>query len=333
VPEQMEDGQWYKGNTHTHTTVSDGDTDPDAVARWYLDRGYNFLCLTDHNKYVDPATVSLPANRREDFILIPGEEVSGPRAIHTTALNIPSLVDWNPGEASNTAVVQYHVDQTRNAGGQPILNHPNFHFALSAADLLPVERLHLFELYNGHPQVFNNGDAEHPSTEELWDALLSAGRRVYAVSSDDAHRFKKWSADQSNAGRGWLMVRAAELTPVAITNAIRDGQFYATTGVILSEVILGDDRIAITVDEAATDGELQSQYLVPRQIDGGAAGYRIDFIGEHGRLLQSFPGTRAEFDAQPVTTYVRCKVTYRRAVAGGFEEYYAWTQPVFRDGR
>lgn len=67
--------QWYKGNTHTHTTVSDGDTDPAIVVQWYHDRGYNFLSLTDHNKFVDPTDVDMPHNLRADFILIPGERL------------------------------------------------------------------------------------------------------------------------------------------------------------------------------------------------------------------------------------------------------------------
>src|SRR5262245_1668071 len=31
---------WYKGNTHTHTLNSDGDSTPDEVVRWYRSHGY-----------------------------------------------------------------------------------------------------------------------------------------------------------------------------------------------------------------------------------------------------------------------------------------------------
>lgn len=41
--------RWYKGNTHTHTLWSDGDAAPEFAAKWYKDRGYHFLCLSDHN--------------------------------------------------------------------------------------------------------------------------------------------------------------------------------------------------------------------------------------------------------------------------------------------
>src|SRR4029450_2752195 len=43
------DLRWFKGNTHTHTLNSDGDSTPDDVVRWYREHGYDFLALTDHN--------------------------------------------------------------------------------------------------------------------------------------------------------------------------------------------------------------------------------------------------------------------------------------------
>src|SRR5262245_35808890 len=41
--------RWYKGNTHTHTVNSDGDSTPVEVVRWYREHDYNFLVLSDHN--------------------------------------------------------------------------------------------------------------------------------------------------------------------------------------------------------------------------------------------------------------------------------------------
>jgi hypothetical protein len=52
--------KWYKGNTHTHTWWSDGDSPPELVVKWYKEHGYNFLALSDHNilsegeKWIEP---------------------------------------------------------------------------------------------------------------------------------------------------------------------------------------------------------------------------------------------------------------------------------------
>src|SRR6185503_11179769 len=66
---------WYRGNTHTHSLNSDGDSPPDSLARWYRDHGYSFLFITDHETLTDP----VPLNARfgtPTFLLIRGEEIT-----------------------------------------------------------------------------------------------------------------------------------------------------------------------------------------------------------------------------------------------------------------
>ena len=197
--------KWYKGNTHVHTTLSGhADTTPDEVAKWYLDRDYNFLILSEHNKFIDPETINLPEGRREDFILIPGEEVTDDdHVVHSTAMNIEDLVPWNKdANSSVTQAIQFHVDATHDHGGTTILNHPNFEYAIRTGDILGTHDLYMFELYNGHNAVNNYGDEKHISTEVMWDSLLSQGMKIYGVSSDDAHQFQVMSPNVSNPGRG-----------------------------------------------------------------------------------------------------------------------------------
>jgi hypothetical protein len=68
--------RWYKGNLHTHTLNSDGDTSPEEVTRWYKDRGYNFLLLSDHNRLTDAASLNAMYASKEQFLLLQGEEVT-----------------------------------------------------------------------------------------------------------------------------------------------------------------------------------------------------------------------------------------------------------------
>ena len=45
----VDSGQWFRGNIHTHTLWSDGDDFPEMVVDWYRRNGYHFLALSDHN--------------------------------------------------------------------------------------------------------------------------------------------------------------------------------------------------------------------------------------------------------------------------------------------
>ena len=333
--------RWYKGNTHTHTMLcGHADSHPDTVAMWYLDRGYNFLILSEHNTFIDPDSVNLPEPRREDFILIPGEELTDCEDIHTTAMNIKRLIPINcpsnppavnPGPDDNPKVfyMQKHVDSTRAIGGIPILNHPNFVSGASAASILKVDRLHMIELYNGHPSVYNWGNEKHASMEQKWDSLLTAGKKVYGVSSDDAHDFKIWDVKESNPGRGWVMVQSTALTPDAISDAMSAGNFYASSGVILSEVNAGKESFEVIVDTTATFKETESPYIIGYKSDEILDGFYIELVSEGGKVIEKIEGADATFKNPENAIYARVKITYARNRGSGSEQFFAWSQPVF----
>ncbi len=58
------EARWYKGNTHTHTWWSDGDSPPEVVVKWYKEHGYNFLVLSDHNVLSEGERWLVPEGRR-----------------------------------------------------------------------------------------------------------------------------------------------------------------------------------------------------------------------------------------------------------------------------
>ena len=122
------------------------------------------------------------------------------------------------------------MEAIRAKGALPAVNHPNFNWAMTSRDLLEVPGMTHFEVYNGHPEVHNHGGGGAESLEEMWDALLTAGRRLYGIAVDDAHVFKRFARNLSNPGRGWVMVRAAALDTGSIMKALRSGEFYASTG-------------------------------------------------------------------------------------------------------
>lgn len=327
----LEPPRWYRGNTHTHTNRCDhADSSPEQVAAWYLEKGYHFLVLSEHEVFIDPATVKLPEPRRPDFVLVPGEELTGPRGIHSTALGISKKIDGTaPKETPAAEVIRRHVGRTRDAGGAAILNHPNYRWGVKAEDALAAPELELIEVHNGHPAVMDEGDATHPSTEALWDALLSAGRRVWGVASDDAHHFQgDWSADRSNAGRGWIVVEAAGCTAPAIVEAVRAGRFHASSGVVLASLRATATRIELAVDEAATKAEVERGLAVGRKATG-APGLLLEAVGKGGRVLATSAGPGAAFDLPAGEPYLRVRVTWTRARGGEAEAFFAWTQPVF----
>ena len=272
--------------------------------------------------------------------MIPGEEVSDYKHIHTTGMNVSrevfpqypnelSTIKDNRFDNFKTYLMQKHTDSIRSANGIPILNHPNWNSGASAADIQKVEGLNMIELYNGHPDVNNWGNEEHASMEKKWDSLLTAGRKIYGVSSDDAHFFKKWAIDESNPGRGWVMVKSKELTANSITNAMVKGDFYASSGVILSQIVKNNKTYKVKIDVDRSLEELKSPLLVGYKTGKEAEGFSIEFISDSGKIIQTSIGTSAKLKIPKGVQYVRAKIIYSREISSNSERFFAWTQPIF----
>jgi hypothetical protein len=302
---------WFKGNTHTHTTNSDGDSPPEVVTRWYQDHGYSFLVLSDHNYLT--AESSFPYEKKDGFLLIQGEEVSatyqttadGPRRpIHINALDLKAVIEPVNGTTA-AETVQANVDRIRAAQAVPHVNHPNFRWALTADDLMKIRGCRLLEIWNGHPTVHNEGGGGAPGMEEVWDRLLTGGLTVYGIAVDDAHHFKgEFAADRVNPGRGWIHVRAGELRPHALMQSLERGDFYASNGPVLEDVVADESSLRIRI--------------APR-LDFKHTTY---FYGKGGRVLASSADTAPSYTFRGDEGYVRARVVDSAGRA-------AWVQPVF----
>ncbi len=399
-------GRWYRGNLHTHSLWSDGDDFPEMITRWYADRGYHFLAMTDHNvlargerwmnesdiaarggeicleKYREAfGTTFLQTRQHEgrtqyrltplneyrkeferpgEFLLIEGEEISdsvNKLPVHLNATNLEELLEPTGGATVREAIdnnLRMAAEQTLRLG-QPILvhvNHPNFGWAVTAEDLAAVTRARFLEVYNGHNAVNHLGDDEHPSVERMWDIVNTLRidklglPPLYGLGTDDSHYYH--GRPGSHPGRGWVLVRAAELTPRSLIAAMYRGDFYASSGVTLEEVEFDPERRELRLEIAAAEGvTCQTQFVGTRRDygrdlesnEGVTVKDDIQTADQGARKYSPFMGAVLATDSSlsPVyrftgdELYVRAVVTSSRAhpdpsFEGQFEQ--AWTQPV-----
>ncbi len=301
--------RWFKGNTHTHTTGSDGDSPPEVVARWYKSHGYQFLVLSDHNVFTDPARLSALVD--STFLLIGGEELTTQvqrRPVHVNGLALTQLIAPR-NDSTLVGTIQANVDAVREASGVPHINHPNFRWAFGVTELLQVRNDSLLEIHSGHPLVHNEGGDGAPGMEAVWDALLTAGKRIYGIAVDDAHHFQgEFARNRSNPGRGWIAIAAPRLDAGELMRNLERGRFYASSGVVLDSLSVSDRAMALRIRP-------ESDFK-----------YTTTFIGDGGRILARVGGLAPRFtlDAgNPLgLTYVRARVDD----SGGGT---AWVQPAF----
>jgi len=289
------------------------------------------------------------------FLMIAGQEITDRHLnapLHLNASNLRKPIE--PQGGSNVVdVLQRNVDAVlaqRRETGQPMfphINHPNFGWAITAEELMQVRGERFFEVYNGHPAVFNEGDAGHPGTERMWDialtwrlAFLGLGT-LYGLATDDGHNYHTNAVNLSNPGRGWVRVRAKSLQVEELIAALEAGDFYSTSGVELRDVRRDRDRLRVEID-AQPGVKYRVEFIGTRKdfnptseplTAGGGMPLRVTrrYSRDVGEVLAVVDGTRAEYRLKGDELYVRARITSSRPKdnpgrPGEMET--AWTQPL-----
>lgn len=209
---------WFKGNTHIHTSASDGGKTSTEIAHLYHAAGYDFLFQTDH--WVG----SESGNEESDYPLLwlDGVEIDG-HDRNGTYYHIVCL--GLPGEVANALAQQRDdfraaVETAQGYGALIILAHP-YWTGHSSGDVLQWQ-FDGVEVYNHLCQWLNGKGYAGP----YWSWSLEHCPNTFALAVDDAHltpNHPPWNG-------GWIMVNAPLCTREHILDAIRRGLFYSTQG-------------------------------------------------------------------------------------------------------
>ncbi len=296
--------RWVKGNTHTHSTISDGDAPPERVAEIYRTLGYGFCYLTDHDKQAPMDLFRKLSDSR--FLFLPGEELtpeSGDFAVHVNALGVErALTAIREGKSALTA--QRNAQRVRDAGGLPQLNHPSC--VLSDPDTVRLMGSpSLIEVYNHGVAQEGLGLMAQSLFEGAWNTGLDAGLTMWGVAADDAHHYTRKDKGANPPGGGWVMVRVPRLTAEEVLNALRRGRFYSSTGVSVQSYRVRGNQIEVRVQPKPG-----VRYTVEL----------ITTLPEHRRKAE---GDRVRLEAPTATPWARVRVV-------GSDRTMAWLQPIWR---
>lgn len=243
-PSGLPAGEWFAGDFHVHSTGASLDTDgvsfPEAYKKAALQRGLQFLLLTDHSDATGgensgPEFVywqkAKELTEPGKFLMVCGSEIS-PLKIAGGAghvLAIPkNLADFDTdyvfterpeGKVPGGEAVR----QAHEAGGLAVVAHPysavapwiEYDWSSDAYDGL--------EVFNGGLK-YDKGDWE---TLQAWMCDLSKKRRVFGVGGSDVHRVHTpWPGTMTDGALGYpkTYVYAEELSWPALVEGITRGR-------------------------------------------------------------------------------------------------------------
>lgn len=284
------EGTFLKGNLHTHSDNSPcGHYPVEKIIEMYTSykMEYDFLCITDHCMITDLTKFK----NEEDLILIQGVEYKK-GAKQTLGINVDKYDDDGENHKNHNELFK----KVEDYNGINIICHPH----LGKMNYWTVDELINLDNYTGI-EIFNNNvrmDCKGIAlATDVWDELLSKGKKVYGFANDDMHIF-------SRAGGAYNYVLSKRKDKESIIEAIKRGSFYASFGVKISEIKLKDNRLSLK------KGDERVPYVFFR------------FIGQNGQVLKETKGTEAYYDIKGNEGYIRVEV-FREDGAK------AWSQPFF----
>lgn len=228
-------GRFWRGNLHCHSTLSDGKLPAAEVCRRYQEAGYDFISLTEHfmANYDFPIADTRPFRSAGFTTLIGSELHAGETEMggvwHILAVGLP--LDFAPPTAQESG--PQLAARARATGAFVAAAHPQW-YTLTQEDILSLGEIDAIEVYNG---VADDGN-DRADSWQLTEVLLGRGRRYLVYAADDFHYIET----HHDFGRGWVWVKAEELTPEALLASLKAGYFYSSTGPQLYDVQLEAGR-------------------------------------------------------------------------------------------
>lgn len=273
---------FFKGNTHMHTTLSDGAWTPEEAKAAYKAAGYDFIVISDHRK----------VGSMEDYegmLVMSGAEYDynfPEQVLHVVAV----LPDEKLGNEDWTKYDHHQmIEMIDQYGGAAIVAHPAWslnttEFMKSLGKVCAAE---VFNTFSGVPWNVDRGDSAI-----LLDVLATNGRIMNFVAADDTHRY---TGEQC---RSFTMVQADACTPEAIIAALKAGKFYASQGPEFESVEVLEDRMIIRTSPVSRitffsnvpwvagrtrtgDNLTEHEYIFQKQ--RGEKWVRCEMVDEQGR--------------------------------------------------
>lgn len=225
VDEDLSKMNPYKGDTHIHSCRSDGKGTPFEVGCAFRACGFDFIAITDHQKYAPSLEAKEIFSRLTNkFFVYPGEEIhnkgmgyfhivnfGAERSVAETistrrdefddmARKLIETTDFSSvPDPYNTAWRIVIADEIRRAGGVAIMAHPYWatfgEYHMQTDDVLYLWRHGHYDALEVIASCDSDGNGNNLQ-ESLREELLYEGIAVPVVGASDAHTLEPQKGDE-----------------------------------------------------------------------------------------------------------------------------------------
>ena len=335
-----ETGNFYKANLHCHTNISDGALSPETVKGAYMAHGYSIVAFTDHNALISHSDLTdkrflalngfeiditeakdIPeiANGSRDrrtchicFVALDPDNITQPcfhrekyLSKHQKEIGLQQKIVFDERKPDYERVyscekISEVMKEGRDCGFFVTYNHPIW----SLEDYNCYSRyegMHAMEICN-YGCIVDGFDDYNPKE---YDDILRTGKRIFCIATDDNHNGHPFNSPRCDSFGGFTMIKAEKLEYKAVTDALIEGNFYASEGPEIKDLYFEDGKIYISCSPA------KKIYF-----NTGKRRTGIEFAGNDA------PITEASFDVKPEDIYIRLTVEDENGLHANTNAYF-----------
>lgn len=269
------EGEFYKANLHAHATGSDGEFTPEQMKKEFKKRGYDVLCITEHEVLKDYTEFD-----DEDFIFINGYElsISDNKSTEWTENKCAHLNIYS-GDKHNTKQIFFNPDAIWFAGDD-VKNSVQYYGEICEREYTPefINKVikeandHNFIVCMNHPywslqepqelceykglyalEIYNTDNVYWGWSEYdiyAYDIMSRHGIRLAPQMADDNHNHNTEDDPLYGTFGGFNMIKAKELSYESIFNALKNQEFYCSQGPEIYDLYVENNMVYITCSPA-----------------------------------------------------------------------------------
>lgn len=268
---------FYKGNMHCHSSLSDGYFSPHELKKLYRGLGYSFLAITDHehfnnNSYLDD----------EDFITLTGAEFAIKQYPEQSTLknfdmkvchlNLYAKEQGNDYTfCYNSLADHFCAHERKGLINRPCAEYERAYGHQGISRFIKDAGEHGFFVCYNHPRWSLENYSDYSGYEGLWgveiynhscsvdgiydydinvlDDMLRDGKRVFASCGDDNHNSNE-ATRRLQSGGAFVMVNAESLSYENIVEGLLLGNFYSSMGPEIYSLYVDEGKVYVRCSDA-----------------------------------------------------------------------------------
>ena len=267
----LPEGKQYKVNLHCHSTRSDGVLSPEELKARYRAMGYDAVAFTDHE-----ILLSHDALCDDTFVALHGYEAAlkegGPDERTGDGMHVYHFC-FIAKRQDNRLSVGFHPDYVTQGAAPTQIPFAEYNgrfftreYSVECANRLiseanacgflvtynhPRWSLQNYDDYAGLEglfgvEVFNSGTRRHGDCNAVvYEDILRTGKRLMPIAADDNHGKEEMFG-------GFEMVAAKTLSYDALTDALTNGDAYASEAPLFQSLYVEDGKVHVTSTPVVT---------------------------------------------------------------------------------